>query len=39
VIFGLLSLAYLTQPNDLQFHAFSYTWYNFIFYGWVIVIY
>jgi hypothetical protein len=35
VIFGFLSLAYLTQHDDFLFHLFSFKWYNFIFlYGW-----
>jgi hypothetical protein len=37
-IFGLLSLAYLAQLDDLQFYTFSCKWQNFIFvYGWVIL--
>jgi hypothetical protein len=37
VIFGFLSLAYLTQHGDLQSHSFSCKWHNFIFLcGWVI---
>jgi hypothetical protein len=36
-IFGFLSLTYLTQHEDLQFHPFSWKWHNFIFlYDWVI---
>jgi hypothetical protein len=39
-IFGLLSIAYITQHDDLQFHPFSYKWHNFIFlYGWVKCVY
>jgi hypothetical protein len=30
-IFGLLSLVYLTQYDDLQFHPFSCKWHQFIF--------
>jgi hypothetical protein len=37
VTVSLLSLAYLTQHKDLQFHPFSCKWQIFIFlYGWVI---
>jgi hypothetical protein len=33
-----LSLAYLTQHDDLQFHLFSYKWHNFILlYGWILL--
>jgi hypothetical protein len=36
-IFDLLSLAYLIQHDDLQFHSFSFKWHNVSFlYGWVI---
>jgi hypothetical protein len=31
-LFGLLSLAYFIQHDDLQFHPFSYRWHNFIFF-------
>jgi hypothetical protein len=38
VIFGFLSLTYLTQHDDLQFLPFSRKWHNFIFlYGWIIL--
>jgi hypothetical protein len=36
-LFWLLSLACLSQRDELQFHQFSCKWHNFIFlYGWVI---
>jgi hypothetical protein len=37
VMFGLLSLVYLIQHDDLQLHPLSCKLYSFIFlYGWVI---
>jgi hypothetical protein len=38
VICVFLSLAYLPQHDNLQFHPFSYKKYNFIlFYCWIIL--